>query len=84
MVNFSVAAIRFLFSEADLKALERIQRENPAAVYRVSEILPIDGREIRDSSTRYGYYILTADTQEEMTRLLRLSALPEQYLEEDV
>ena len=70
-----VAAIRFLFSEADLKALERIQRENPAAVYRVSEILPIDGREIRDSSTRYGYYILTADSADEMQTLLRKSGL---------
>ena len=70
-----VAAIRFLFNEADLKALERIRRENPEALYRVSEILPIDGREIRDSSTRYGYYILTADTQDEMQALLQKSGL---------
>ncbi len=70
-----VAAIRFLFSEADLRALERIRRENPEALYRVSEILPIDGREIRDSSTRYGYYILTADTQDEMQALLQKSGL---------
>ena len=70
-----VAAIRFLFSEADLRALERIRRENPAALYRVSEILPIDGREIRDSSTRYGYYILTTDTQDEMQALLQKSGL---------
>ena len=61
--------------EPCLKALERIQRENPAAVYRVSEILPIDGREILDSSTRYGYYILTADSADEMQTLLRKSGL---------
>ena len=76
-----VAAIRFLFSAADLEALERIRRENPEALRRVSEILPIDGREIRDSSTRYGYYILTADTQDEMQQLLRKSGLdPENLL----
>jgi len=70
-----VAAIRFLFNEADLKALERIRKENPGALYRVSEILPIDGHEIRDSSTRYGYYIMTADSQDEMQALLQKAGL---------
>ena len=79
-----VAAVRFVFSQEDLDALERLRARAPENLFRVSEMAPIDGHEIRDSSTRYGYYILTADTQEEMTRLLRLSALPEQYLEEDV
>ncbi len=70
-----VAAVRFLFSREDLEALERIRRENPEALYRVSEIQPIDGHEIRDSSTRYGYYILTADTPEAMRALLRKAGL---------
>ena len=72
-----VAAVRFIFSEHDLKALETIQRETPKNLYRVSEIQPIDGHEIRDSSTRYGYYILTADTQDEMQKLLKMSGLLE-------
>ena len=76
-----VAAVRFIFSEDDLAALETIKRENPENVYRVSEILPIDGHEIRDSSTRYGYYILTADTQDEMQALLRKSGLAADLLE---
>ena len=70
-----VAAVRFLFSQADLDALETIKRENPESLYRVSEILPIDGHEIRDSSTRYGYYILTAESMEEMDGLLRKAGL---------
>jgi hypothetical protein len=70
-----VSAVRFLFSQRDLDALERIRRENPESLYRVSEILPIDGHEIRDSSTRYGYYILTAGTMEEMERLLQKAGL---------
>ncbi len=70
-----VSAVRFLFSKADLDALERIRRENPEALYRVSEILPIDGHEIRDSSTRYGYYILTTDTPGEMHVLLQKAGL---------
>ena len=70
-----VAAIRFLFGAEDLRALERIQSENPRNLCRVSEILPLDGREIRDSSTRYGYYILTADSQDEMQALLQKAGL---------
>ncbi len=74
------AAVRFLFGRADLDALERIRRENPENLCRVSEIQPIDGHEIRDSSTRYGYYILTADTPEEMQALLEKSGLGEEEL----
>ena len=70
-----VSAVRFLFSQADLDALERIRRESPESLYRVSEIPPIDGHEIRDSSTRYGYYILTAGTMEEMETLLQKAGL---------
>ena len=76
-----VAAVRFLFSQSDLDALERIRRENPESLYRVSEIQPIDGHEIHDSSTRYGYYILTADTQEKMRALLTKSGLTKALLE---
>ena len=70
-----VAAVRFIFSEKDLAALEAIRRQSPESLYRVSDILPIDGHEICDSSTRYGYYILTAKTQDEMQKLLDMSGL---------
>ena len=30
----------------------------------------MDGREISDSSTRYGFYILSAETMEKMTEIL--------------
>ena len=77
-----VAAVRFLFGPEDLDALRRIEAEAPQNLLRVSPIDPFDGHEVRDSSTRYGYYILAADSQEEMTRLLRMSALPESFLED--
>ena len=75
-----VCAVRFLFGQADLDALHVLERRAPQALRRVSEILPIDGHEICDSSTLYGYYLLTADTQEEMEGLLRLSGLDESLL----
>ena len=66
-----VAAIRFIFSQRDLDSLEAIRRHYPQALYRVSDILPLDGREISDSSTRYGFFILSAATMEEMMEILR-------------
>ena len=65
-----VAAIRFIFNQRDLDDLDYIRRNYPHAVYSVSPILPLDGREISDSSTRYGFYILSAQTMEEMTDIL--------------
>ena len=41
----------------------------------MSGIQPFDGHEIRDSSTRYGYYILTAESEKRMLTLLRMSGL---------
>ena len=61
-------------------AREKIRAACPEALYRVSEILPFDGHEICDSSTRYGSYILTADTQEQMTEMLHMSGLEEELL----
>lgn len=66
-----VAAIRFVFSQRDLDSLETIRHRFPQAVYRVSDILPFDGRQISDSSSRYGFFILSADTMEEMLEILR-------------
>ena len=64
------AAIRFIFNARDLENLAYIKSRYPEAIYRVSDILPIDGREISDSSTRYGYYILVSDSPEEMQEIL--------------
>lgn len=76
-----ISAIRFIFNEAELECFESIRQKHPENIYRVSEILPIDGRQISDSSTRYGFYILTADSMDEMLRLLKMSGLDESYLD---
>ena len=59
----------------DLRALEYVRENYPGNICRVSDILPIDGREISDSSTRYGCYILAADTMDEMRHILSHLAL---------
>ena len=70
-----VSAVRFIFGEDDLRALEYVRENYPDAICRVSDILPIDGREISDSSTRYGCYILVSDTMDEMRHILSHLAL---------
>lgn len=67
----AVAFIRFIFSQRDLDGLDYIRAHHPQALYHVSDILPFDGREICDSSTRYGFYILSASTMAEMREILR-------------
>ena len=76
-----ISAIRFIFNQEDLACFENIRSLHPENIYRQSEILPIDGRKISDSSTRYGFYILTADSMDEMLSLLRLSGLDESYFD---
>lgn len=66
-----VCAIRFIFCQRDLDDFDYIRRHYPEAIYRVSNILPIDGRRISDSSTRYGFYILSAATREDMVEILK-------------
>ena len=57
--SVSKAEIRFLFSEEDVRALEKIKAENPASIYRTSAIDLSNLGKIKDSATRLGYYILT-------------------------
>ena len=76
-----ISAIRFIFSQQDLTCFENIKALHPENIYRQSEFLPIDGRQISDSSTRYGFYILTADSMDEMLRLLKMSGLEESYFD---
>jgi len=76
-----ISAIRFIFSHRDLECFEKIRASHPGNIYRQSEITPFDGRKISDSSTRYGFYILTADSMDEMLGLLRMSGLDESYFD---
>lgn len=76
-----ISAIRFIFNHQDLECFEKIKASHPENIYRQSEIMPIDGRQISDSSTRYGFYILSADSMDEMLELLKMSGLETSYFE---
>lgn len=70
-----VSAIRFLMSERDLAYLELLEKEHPENICRVVLESDIKNAKIVDSGTRPGFYILQADTMEEMQKLLHRGPL---------
>ncbi len=53
------ATIKFIFTEDDIKELDKIKQEHPEYIYYESPMEKINSHKIIDSSTRYGYYILS-------------------------
>lgn len=66
------AGVRFIFSQEDIDYLGRLREEHPEAIYEECIFDDAFEHDIVDSSTRYGYFVLTADTPEELRRLLAL------------
>ena len=66
------ACIRFVFEKKDVEILEKIRKESPESLYFVSDIEAVGDHKIVDSGTRYGLYIIVADSYE---RLMELSEL---------
>lgn len=64
------AVIRFIMNEKNLDELDRIKRENPEILHDISPIDEINSHKVRDSSTRYGYFILACDNKEKIRWLL--------------
>lgn len=50
--------VRYIFNEKDLKSLMDIKEKYGECIRRISNINDIDGRNIEDSSKRYGFYII--------------------------
>lgn len=67
-----IAVIRFIFSQEDFENYRRICKDFPGLVYYASGMDVDPGREIVDSSSRYGFYILACKTIEEAVRLTGL------------
>lgn len=69
--NTSCAAIRFVFTEDDIKCLDKIRSEHPEIISEVN-IRPITDRVVTDSSTRFGYYTLVSKDAEIISRYMPL------------
>ena len=66
------AAIRFVFDERDTEVLSSLERENPEAIWRRSEISDVRTGNVVDSSSRHGFYIVTADSRDKAMQLAGL------------
>lgn len=67
-----VAVIQFVFGTEDIDRLQFIREQAPETLYYVSEMETPYSHEIVDSSTRYGYYILSCESIEQAKRLCNL------------
>lgn len=64
------AAIRFVFSQTDLKALSRLRAEHPERLVRTSDISALD-HVITDSSNRDGFFVMAAPKVSDLMPYLR-------------
>ena len=63
------AAVRFIFTKEDLEVLEELRNSNPERIIE-QDVHHISSEKVKDSSSRFGYYILKADTPFELTPYL--------------
>lgn len=59
------AAVRFILNELDASTLERLRESQPDIIVRADWKHP-DGSQVTDSSTRFGFAILAAESTEEL------------------
>lgn len=64
------ASIRFLMCEKDKKHLDFLKKNYPQCIKKEAITEEVNFSSITDSGSRPGFYILQADTEEEMARLL--------------
>lgn len=61
-----IAAIKFILTKKDMDDYKKVKENTPNLIYRESEIEKIGSREVVDSSTRFGFYILSADKKDDI------------------
>lgn len=63
------AAVRFIMEEKDLELLSRLEKHHPGCIReKVLEGKP-GSHQVVDSSTRFGYFIVQTETEQELTDL---------------
>lgn len=65
-----IAIIRFILNNDDLAKLDRVKKECPELLYYVSKINEINSHKVKDSGSRYGFYILACEDKEKIRWLL--------------
>ncbi len=65
MTRNRCAAIKYIFSDADIEALERIRLDPDVTIENECDIR-VPSATVSDSSSRSGFYIITADSQDKL------------------
>jgi biotin carboxylase len=65
------AFVRYLFSEEDFEKLDHVKENYPELIWKIGNINKFDRRVIRDSSERYGFYILNCKSMEQGLNLIK-------------
>lgn len=66
------AAVRFIFTQQDITVLEKIRRYAPETLYEVNVMGQVGDHEVCDSSTRYGYFIVSDPDARRVRKLIEL------------
>ena len=64
------ASIHFVFSKEDLSKLDWVKENYPDCLVRISQMEPIDGHTVTDSSSRYGYYLLASKDKNDIEKIV--------------
>lgn len=62
--------IKFLFSDRDIFKLNKLKEDYPELIVRVSSISEDEKKDIKDSSERLGYYIISSDSLDEINYIM--------------
>ncbi len=63
------AAVRFVFSEQDIKVLEKIKKEAPEILLE-EDVKEISKKEITESGSRFGYFIFASEINNKIEKYL--------------
>ncbi|MBP3255075.1 MAG: ATP-grasp domain-containing protein [Clostridia bacterium] len=66
-----VAGIKFIFNKEDLEMYKKLKEEKPELIYRESQISEVGTHNVVDSSSRFGFYILCANSFDEIGWLFK-------------
>ncbi len=69
---YPAAAVRYAFCQQDIAHYEALCQTNPHNLRRASEMDDPEGAAVTDSSTRYGFYIVTGENQQQVCDLAQL------------
>lgn len=65
----AVAAVRFVFGQEDVDVLECLKKEHPEYLI-AEEVKLVGGREVTDSGSRFGYYLMKAAAMNDLVSYL--------------